>query len=203
MFLLFLVYLLDKATGTTPVTPQRVNSDVGSKTTTVSSLAVPAATAPRRNTAKIHSTANASSFNSSDVVPVIVPRNNARLEQAAELRREGLSGRMMSLSLQSKTSDFRKFSNTKDDTERPSVSGQSETEVLKATEFSGAEGNIFPAVKTTCAGNPAVERNIKYDRSTNPAKRQMNLMTESSTSYLHESCTYRIIISALSHYLIE
>lgn len=188
--MLLLVHLHDKATGTAPVTPQRVNPNVISKTTTVSSLVVPAATAPKRNPTKIHSTSNASSFNSSDVVPVIVPRTNARLEQAAELRREGLSGRMTSLSLQPKASEFRKFSETKDDVERPSVSGESETDVLKATEYSGAEGNILPAVKTTRTGFPVAERNIKYDRSTNSAKIQMRLMTDAPSSQFHESCTY-------------
>lgn len=198
-----MVYLLDKATGSTPGTPLRVNPNVGPKTTAVSSLVVPAATAPRKNTLKIHSTANASIFNRSDVVPVIVPRNNARLEQTAELRLEGVSGRMMSLPLQSKTSDIRKFSNTKDDFEMPSVSGQSETEVFNATEFSGGDRNIFPAVKTSSIGFPAAERNVKDDRSTNSGKFQMKLMTESPTSYLHDSCTYRIITNTLSHCLTE
>lgn len=106
MLIVYCIYFLGKATGTVPGTPQRVN--VGPKTNPISS-AVPTVTAPKKNSAKTHSTANASLRRLSDVVPVVVPRNNARFEQAAEIRKEGI-GRMMPLSLQSKASDFRKVS---------------------------------------------------------------------------------------------
>lgn len=202
------LYILSAA-GTTPSTPQRVipnvgpksstvgstgistttAPNVGSKTGSVSSSSIPAVTAPRRNLPKIHAAPNTSFFNKSDGVSVIVPRNSARLEQAAELRREGVSGKPTSLTMQSRPSTFRKYASTKDDPERASVSGQSETEVFATNGFSGADKSTVPAVQTSSVGTSAVERNIK-DRSSIPSKFQMNSVTEPPSSYLHESCMW-------------
>ncbi|KAK3004134.1 hypothetical protein RJ639_018988, partial [Escallonia herrerae] len=123
----------------------------------------------------------------SDVVPVVVPRNTPRLEQAAEARKEGVTGRIMPLSLHSKTPDLRKFSNIRDDLERPVASEQSEPEVSKATELSGV-GNNFSALKSS-AGFPAVERNVKDDKCSVSGK---HLMTESLASYQHGSFENRV-----------
>ncbi|KAK1380555.1 Katanin p80 WD40 repeat-containing subunit B1-like [Heracleum sosnowskyi] len=195
------------STGTTPSTPQRVNPNVGpksstvgstgipttaapnvgSKTGAVSSSSIPAVTAPRRNLPKIQSAPNTSFFNKSDGVSIIVPRNSARVEQAAELRREGVSGKPTSLTMQSRPSAFRKYASTKDDTERASVSGQSETEVFATNGFSGSDKSTIPAVQTSSIGTSAVERNLKDSRSSVPPKFQMNSLTEQHSSYPHES----------------
>ncbi|KAK3004770.1 hypothetical protein RJ639_018305 [Escallonia herrerae] len=171
------------STGTVPGTPQRVNLSAGLRTAPITSVAVPTAAAPKRNASKILPAANISIFSRSDVVPVVVPRNTPRLEQAAEARKEGVTGRIMPLSLHSKTPDLRKFSNIRDDLERPVASEQPEPEVSKATELSGV-GNNFSALKSS-AGFPAVERNVKDDKCSVSGK---HLMTESLASYQHGSC---------------
>ncbi|CAK9133729.1 unnamed protein product [Ilex paraguariensis] len=179
---------VDKATGSAPGTPQRINLSIGLKTSPVSSITNPSSTAPKRNIAKVHSTASASILNTSDVVPVIVPRNNARLEQAGESRKGGgVTGRMMpSLPLQTKPSDFRKFSTIRDDLERPITSTESENEVFKATELSGvADRKNFPAVKSSVV--PVAERNVRDDRCIVSGKPQISILTEPRASFSHEN----------------
>ncbi|XP_059656196.1 katanin p80 WD40 repeat-containing subunit B1 homolog KTN80.4-like [Cornus florida] len=181
------------STGSVPGTPQRVNLNTGTKTTSISSSTVPSAIAPKRNMAKVNTTANASFFNRSDVIPVIVPRNNVRLEQEAESRKESVSGRTMTLPFQPKTSDFRKIANTRDDSERPIAAVHSEIEGNKATELSAvADRNTSPAVKRSIIGISAVERNVKDDKYIVSGKVEMNLMTERVASYQHESYETRV-----------
>ncbi|KAL1806859.1 hypothetical protein ACET3Z_029927 [Daucus carota] len=192
------------STGTTPSTPQRVipnvgpkpstvgsmgipaatAPNVGSKTASVSSSSIPAVTAPRKNLPKIHATPNTSFFNKSDGVSVVVPRNSARLDQAAELRREGISGKP-SLTMQSRPSAFRKYATTKDDPERASVSGQSETEMFTTNGFSGHDKSTYPSVQTSSMGTSA--STLKDNRSSIHSKFQMNPVTEPPSSYPHES----------------
>ncbi|CAI9785536.1 unnamed protein product [Fraxinus pennsylvanica] len=111
-----------------PATPQRGNLSVVPRTTQINSVAVTNVTAPKRHSIKVPSTANISVFNRSEVIPVVVPRNNPRIEQAAEQRKEGAPLRTLPLSMQSKTSDVRKFSPVRDDLERSTISSLSETE---------------------------------------------------------------------------
>ncbi|KAK1390198.1 Katanin p80 WD40 repeat-containing subunit B1-like [Heracleum sosnowskyi] len=192
---------------TTPDTPQRVIPDIGtkpitvsspevaavtapsvvSKTATASPLGIPAITAPKKNLPKIHATPNTSFFNKSDVVSVIVPRNDTRVEQAAESRREGISGKPTALSLQSRPSGFRKYSSGKDDSERASISGQSESEVFGTNGIIGSGNSTIPAVQTLSIRTSAVEGTVKDNRSTVPAKFQMNPASEPPSSYRHES----------------
>lgn len=127
--------LLDEATGSVPGTPQRLNLSTGPKVAPISSAVVLNAAAPKKNPVKVQSLANASIFHRSDVVPVVIPRNSLRFENAAESRKEGIIGRTMPLSLQSKGSDVRIFSNNKDDVERPIASSQPEIEVSKSSEL--------------------------------------------------------------------
>ncbi|KAM7463232.1 hypothetical protein LguiA_031353 [Lonicera macranthoides] len=161
------------STGTVPGVPQRINSDVGPRTNPITSMVLPNTTAPRRTATKIHSTANTSIFNMSDVAPVVVPRdNNARLEHAAEIRK-GLAARTMPLSLQSKASDFRKISDVIDELERPN--GSEQGEAFKATESSGD-----------------ADRNIKDNRIVVSGKLKPNVMMESNDSYQHQSYDGRV-----------
>ena len=184
------LYILAEATGSVPGTPQRVNLNTGPKTTLASST-----TAPKRISAKAHSTANVSAFNKSDVIPVIVPRTNVRLDQAAESRKEvGVSGRTIPFSLQSRTSDFRKSPNRRDELERPTVSVPSENAGSKATDLSTvADRNIFPAVKCSTPGISAAERNVKDDRCIGSGRQEMNSTMEPPPNYHHENC--------MSHFL--
>ncbi|XP_047320142.1 katanin p80 WD40 repeat-containing subunit B1 homolog KTN80.4-like isoform X2 [Impatiens glandulifera] len=111
-------------TGSVPSTPQNNNS----KTTPVSSVAVPVATAPKRNTVKVQPTTISSS-----VIPVIVPRHN-ELFDVAESKKEITGGRPVPFSIQTKRSDLRKISNVREEPEKPSAM-QSEVETEN-------EGNV-------------------------------------------------------------
>ncbi|KAL3502377.1 hypothetical protein ACH5RR_036826 [Cinchona calisaya] len=118
-----------------PGTPQRVN--LSPKIAPINSTAVLNAAAPKRNSVKVESLGSTSIISRSDVIPVVVPRNNLRFDQAAESKKEGIIGRTMPLSLQSRGPDIRNSSNIRDDLERPTASSQPEIEVSKATELSG------------------------------------------------------------------
>lgn len=155
-------------------------------------------TSLKRNSVKVQSSTNSSAFNRSEVAPVIVPRNNIRLEQSAESRKEGVAAHMPPQSLQLKTSDFRKFSNATGDPGRPTYSTESDIDVPKPAELSGIpERNIFPAIKNSAIGIAAPERNMKDDRHFASLKLEMNTTAEPLTRNQHENCAY-----ALKHYLL-
>ncbi|KAG6573783.1 Katanin p80 WD40 repeat-containing subunit B1-like protein, partial [Cucurbita argyrosperma subsp. sororia] len=85
------------STGNGPSTPQRVSSNAGPKANLVSSVAVPNAVVPKRNSVKVTSTFNNPIFNKSDVIPVIVPRTNSRHEQDDSRKDFDVAGRAMPL----------------------------------------------------------------------------------------------------------
>ncbi|XAR56033.1 hypothetical protein NMG60_11036317 [Bertholletia excelsa] len=181
------------STGSVPGTPQRVIPNTGLKTTPLSSVAIPSGTALKRNTAKAHPTVNASVLSRADVIPVVVPRNSERLEQAAESRKEDATGRTTSLSVPPKTSDLRKFSNVRDDLERPTVAARSDAESLKTAEFGGVgDMNILPAVKSSAMGVPLAEMNIKDDMHVTCGRPGVNSMPETLSSYQHDNYETRI-----------
>ncbi|TYJ03197.1 hypothetical protein E1A91_A12G012200v1 [Gossypium mustelinum] len=91
------------STGNVPDTPQRVNLNTAPKTTQPSSVTVPSGAAPKRSSMRTSSFVNAPNFNKLDVIPVIVPRNDMRLEQAVESRKEvGISGRSLEQAAESR-----------------------------------------------------------------------------------------------------
>ncbi|XP_038995936.1 katanin p80 WD40 repeat-containing subunit B1 homolog KTN80.4-like isoform X1 [Hibiscus syriacus] len=80
------------STGNVPCTPQRVNLDTASKTTQPSSVTVASGSASKRTSSVV----NVPNFNRSDVIPVIVSRDDMRLELAVESRKQvGISGRSL------------------------------------------------------------------------------------------------------------
>lgn len=179
--------------GSAPGTPQRVSSNTGPKTTPITSVSVPGATALKRNTAKLHSTANASFFNASDAITVVVPRSNGRLEQAAELRKESGVGKMMPLPLQTKASEIRKFVNVRDDLERPIPPDHPEADGFKVTEFSGAANrDIFPAVESSAAGNLEAGTIRRDDKGIVSGRIGTNLKMEPLAGYQHDSYETRV-----------
>ncbi|KAH8501853.1 hypothetical protein H0E87_016575 [Populus deltoides] len=179
--------------GSVPGTPQRVNLNTGLKTTMTGPLTVSSGAAPKRSSTKILSAANVPVLNKADVIPVIVPRTNSRSEQAADSRKEiGIAARTMPFSLQSKTTDFRKFSNSREDMDQPTTSTQSETTSCKATELiSVMDRNITPAVKASIHGISTAERNIGDDRSMGSGNYESDSTTEPPTSYQEENCETR------------
>ncbi|KAL6970152.1 hypothetical protein U1Q18_029856 [Sarracenia purpurea var. burkii] len=178
--------------GSAPGTPQRIIPNTGAKTIAASTASVPSATILKRNAAKVQSAANDSFFSRSDIMPVVVPRNNERFEQAAESRK-GVTGRALPLSLQPKTSDFCKFSNVRDDLERPINSAHSEIDGFKATELRTlGDRKIFPAVKCSAAGVPEAEMNLKDGRWMVSGRLETNLTTEPLSSYQHDISGTRV-----------
>lgn len=122
------------------------------------------AAAPKRNAVKVQSVANTSMVNRSDAIPVVVPRNNLRFEQAAESRKEGIIGRTMPLSLQSRGLDIRSSSNIRDDFERPIASSQPDIQVAKASELSGVTDKKTIPVGKKSKPTPfidGIERNVE------------------------------------------
>ncbi|XWS39641.1 hypothetical protein CRYUN_Cryun18bG0072400 [Craigia yunnanensis] len=231
------------STGNAPGTPQRVNLNTAPKTTQQSSATIPSVAAPRRSSMRPSSAVNVPTFSKSDVIPVIVPRNDARLEQAAESRKEvgipgrsleqaaesrrevgiagrslepsqpvaesrkeagivgrtlvqgadsrkelGIVGRTMPFSLQSKTSSFRKFQNSREDMDQPAISAPSETTGSNAAEFSSVlDRSIFPAVKGPVQGMSAAKRNVREDRFIGFGKSEPNSVVELPSSYRDEN----------------
>ncbi|KAJ6767459.1 KATANIN P80 SUBUNIT [Salix koriyanagi] len=182
-----------QSAGSVPGTPQRVNLNTGLKTTMTGSLTVSGAAAQKRSSTKILSAANIPVLNKADVIPVIVPRTSSRLEQVPDSRKEiGIAARTMPFSLQSKTPDFRKFSNSREDMDQPTSSIQSETKGCKATELmSVVDRNITPGVKTSIHGNSTAERNNRDDRSIGSGNYESNSTTEPPASYQEENCETR------------
>ncbi|KAJ4838561.1 hypothetical protein Tsubulata_024645 [Turnera subulata] len=177
------------STGSVPGTPQRANLNTGLKATIAGPTTVPSVATQKKNSSKNHSSVNVPIFNKADVIPVIVPRTNARMEQAAECRKDlGIVGRTMPFSLQSKTNDFRKFPNSREDIELSTPSMVSETAGCKAAELRGvAEGNTCPPIKGTVHGLSIAERHVEEDRTFGSDKAESNSMTEPPTSYMEES----------------
>lgn len=183
--------MFGKATGTVPSTPQRIIPNSSSKTIQPSSTAIAGATASKRNTVKAQLTAIISTSNKSDVVPVIVPRTNARLEQEEESRKEvDFSGRTIQFSLQPKATDFRRFSNSRE-FGRPTVSALPETSDFKASGSSGVcDRNNSPVVKSLIREIPESERNTIYSHSIGFRRSEVNSMNCPPSIYQHESCMY-------------
>ncbi|XP_076921952.1 katanin p80 WD40 repeat-containing subunit B1 homolog KTN80.4-like [Bidens hawaiensis] len=123
---------------------------------------------------KNQSTQNASTFNRLDVAPVIVPRNNV------ELRREGISGRVTPTVVLSKTSDSRKFTNIKDEAEKPLSSVQSVSDPSDVESSRVADRNNFTSMKNLAFEIPAKESSFEDD------SRHQNMANESVPSYQPE-----------------
>ncbi|XVF67074.1 hypothetical protein PTKIN_Ptkin10aG0091600 [Pterospermum kingtungense] len=248
------------STGNVPGTPQRVNLNTGPKTTQQNLITVPSVAAPKRSSTRASSTAvNVPSFSKSDVVPVIVPRNDMRLEQAAESRKEvgisgrsleqasesrrevgiagrnlepsqpaaesrkeaalvgrtleqgadsrkelGIVGRTMPFSLQSKTSSFRKFQNSREDMDQPAISAPSETTGSKAAEFSGVlDRSTFSAVRGPIQGISSAERNVREDRCIGSGKTEPNWVVELPSSYRDENYDEQVQKSHRDAYPLE
>lgn len=181
------------STGTVPSTPQRIIPNSSSKTIQPSSTAIAGATASKRNTVKAQLTAIISTSNKSDVVPVIVPRTNARLEQEEESRKEvDFSGRTIQFSLQPKATDFRRFSNSRE-FGRPTVSALPETSDFKASGSSGVcDRNNSPVVKSLIREIPESERNTIYSHSIGFRRSEVNSMNCPPSIYQHESYDSRV-----------
>ncbi|XP_073316380.1 katanin p80 WD40 repeat-containing subunit B1 homolog KTN80.4-like isoform X1 [Primulina huaijiensis] len=178
------------STASAPCTPQRTSLNAVSRPTQINSSEVVNAPATKRQTAKVQSIANIPMLNKSDVIPVLVPRNNPRVEQGTESRKEGGSVKTLPLPVQSKTPDLRKFSNVRDNLEMLH-SSQPDNELPKAMDFSVPDRNIITGVKSSITVVAAAERKGKDDKHINSGIFGTNANTDAQSTYQHESYDFR------------
>jgi len=159
-------YGFHEATGSAPSTPQRINLNPGPKTVPGGSTTVLNATAQKRSSLKSHTTSSVPLVNKSDIIPVIVPRTSLRSEPVADSRKEvGVAGRTMPFPLQSKAADMRKFSNNRDDVDKPLPSPPTESAPSKGSELSSfADRNNFPASVSSTQGISTSLKGLNYAR---------------------------------------
>ncbi|XP_050375143.1 katanin p80 WD40 repeat-containing subunit B1 homolog KTN80.4 isoform X2 [Argentina anserina] len=177
------------STGSVPGTPQRVSLNSSPKTIVASLVPVPSATSLKRTSIKT----SVPTFNKVDVIPVIVPRTSMRSELGAESRKEAsVAGRTMPFQSQLKTNDFRKFSNTREEVEKPTVSIVSESTTSMATELSSTvDRSGFSTVICSSQGIDSAEKNMKDDRYVGHGKQEISSSLHPSASYQHESSETR------------
>ncbi|KAK8368070.1 hypothetical protein V6Z12_A01G014800 [Gossypium hirsutum] len=242
-----------KTTGNAPGTPHRVNLNAARKTAQQRSVTV-----PRRSSTRANSAVTVPTFSKSDVVPVLVPRNDMRSEQAAELRKEvgisersleqvtesrrevgitgrslessqsaaesrkeagivgrtleqgadsrkelGIAGRTMPFSLQSKTSSFRKFQNSREDLDWPAISAPPENAGSRVEFSSGSDRSTLPSVKGPINGMPAAEMNVREDRCIGSVRTEPNSVVELPSSYRDENYDAQVQKSHRDAYPLE
>lgn len=178
------------STVSTPSTPQKSNFGAVSKTAQINAPTISNVTNPKRQAAKVQSTASISLFNRSDVIPVIVPRNNPRTEQAAESRKEDAPVKAVPLHLQSKTSDVRKIINSRDDFEKANFSSQSDNEPPKSMDLNVPDRSFSASVKSSISGL-AADRKARDDKPMLSRRVDTNAAIDSLARYQHESYEFR------------
>lgn len=183
-----LFYGLFEATGSAPSTPQRISLNSGPKTVSGSLTTVPIATAQKRSSLRSHSTSNVPIINKSDIIPVVVPRSSGRSEPVAEPRKEdGVFGRMMPLSLQSKAADLHNFP-IRDEVDKPHIPPVSESAASMGGQLSTvADKNFFPTAVSSTQGIPNSEKALNY-ASSGTDKHEINSLTAECSQ--HEIHTY-------------
>ncbi|KAJ0963963.1 hypothetical protein J5N97_029085 [Dioscorea zingiberensis] len=173
--------------GSAPGTPQRIGLSTAQRTMTTNSAT--AGTTLKRSSSKNHGIANLQSSNKSEVTPVIVPRNSFRSEVATDTKKD-TGGRVSVYSVQSKLTDFRKSSNTRDDSSREDVSIPSVSIGNKKIEVGSQD-----SISTAKMGNQPVshtERNLADVRCVGAGNAEGNLPMQRSPSYRHENFDVRV-----------
>ncbi|GAB2284969.1 hypothetical protein Dimus_019424 [Dionaea muscipula] len=178
--------------GNAPGTPQRVSLSTSPKNTAPLTTAS-TTTTQKRNSSRTQSLANSLNYSSSDVIPVIVPRIDAVIEQAAESKKEVLYRRSIPVPSQSKSNDVRRLSVVGDESEGPNISSELESVAAKAPEETGAgTKNSSLAVRNLSLSISTGERNIKDERCVGSLKRENNSVPEPRPSYQNESSEVRL-----------
>ncbi|KAL1556481.1 katanin p80 WD40 repeat-containing subunit B1 KTN80.4-like [Salvia divinorum] len=178
-----------KPSASTLSTPQKSNISVVPKTMQINAPAVSSATNPKRQAPKPQSVAN-TLFNRSDVIPVIVQRNNSRAEQVTEFRKEDAPVKVVPLHLQTKTSDVRKIINTRDILERTNVPTQFDNEPPKSMDSNVPDKPCSTSVKNSIGGLVA-DRKARDDKPMISRRVDTNAAIDTLARYQHESYEYR------------
>lgn len=190
-----------RSAGSSPIsTPQRGNLSSGPKAAPFNSTTFPNVTAMKKNAVNVQSITNPACFNSSDAIPVVVPRNNSRFQQSVESRNEGVVARTMPLSLHSKALDVRKFSNVKDELESTLALSHPEVEVPKATEITGISqrkllyleetsgANVSKDLRTTDGQKRGIARSLvsNWERKERPLRLHEGLASNNFPGTAHD-----------------
>uniref|UniRef100_A0A7N0RBQ6 Katanin p80 WD40 repeat-containing subunit B1 homolog n=1 Tax=Kalanchoe fedtschenkoi TaxID=63787 RepID=A0A7N0RBQ6_KALFE len=142
-----------------PSTPQRTATITNQRVNAATSITVSGATTPKGNSAKAPSAVSVL-FNKSDVVQVIVPRNNLRSEQAIETRKE-ITVTEKATPWQPRTTDFQMHKISRNEPNVPTIFVQADNDCPKATELR-PDSNMSATVKSSVTS--VFERNLKDDR---------------------------------------
>ncbi|CAM8921101.1 unnamed protein product [Rhodiola kirilowii] len=169
-------------TGSLPSTPQRTTTITNQKVNATTSVAVSGVTAPKRISLKA-SSASAVLFNKSDIVPVIVPRNNLRTEQAIETRKE-ITVVEKAMPWQPKSTDFQRHKINRNEPDVSTVLVQAENDCPKAYEVRTVnDRKISATVKSSAICSS--DRNVKDDRF-NVFKQDASSISEPPVMFQHQ-----------------
>ncbi|KAJ8455715.1 hypothetical protein OPV22_035064 [Ensete ventricosum] len=174
-----------------PGTPQRTGTNAGVKTTTTAPT--PVSTTSKRSSSKAQATTNLQTINKSDIIPVIVPRTNPRVELSSDSTKVTGVGRTIPYDIQSKFANFRKVSNIRENSDKADMSIESglvgnrnteQNEYLDQTSISSA--NAVTQLATAGENNQdGVRRNIT-------GRGRLNSFRESTANYDQENCNIKI-----------
>lgn len=192
-----------------------VNSSVNT-TTTTSGISL------KRSFPKGNGTTGMQAINKPDVVPVIVPRTSARLEQVTESkkeivaerkepviesrkeisaerkesvidsRKEVAAERTVTNNIQSKSTDSRRPSTSRDSSDRVNIPIHSGFVGNKNGDEMADQGLLNSANGVNQPSTNSVRR-VVVVRNTGTAKLRDNLSGEPSTSNQHETCMFRFL----------
>lgn len=177
-----------------PATSQRGTLSTSPKNT-VPITAASCTAVQKRNSIRTQSTANASTYSKSDIVPIIVPRNDVKLEQAAEFKREVLPRRNVPHPSQSRPTDSRRFSNASEEYDGTPICVQTKPACVKASELGGVVNkSVLSSARSLNTSLPVAEHNLKDD---NKCIGSMKVENNSSLQLLggHQHETYESRVS--------
>ncbi|CAL9151800.1 unnamed protein product [Musa hybrid cultivar] len=170
-----------------PGTPQRTGTNAGVKTTTTAPT--PVSTTSKRSSSKAQATTNLQTINKSDIIPVIVPRTNPRVELSSDSTKVTGVGRTIPYDIQSKFANFRKVSNIRENSDKADMSIESglvgnrnteQNEYLGQTSISSA--NAVTQLVTAGENNQDGVRPVITGRG------RLNSFRESTANYDQENC---------------
>ncbi|THU71793.1 hypothetical protein C4D60_Mb04t05260 [Musa balbisiana] len=174
-----------------PGTPQRTGTNAGVKTTTTAPT--PVSTTSKRSSSKAQATTNLQTINKSDIIPVIVPRTNPRVELSSDSTKVTGVGRTIPYDIQSKFANFRKLSNIRENSDKADMSIESglvgnrnteQNEYLGQTSISSA--NAVTQLVTAGENNQDGVRRVITGRG------RLNSFRESTANYDQENYNIKI-----------
>jgi len=168
-------------------TPQRLNLSTSPKNN-VTGTAVSSTVVQKRNSSRAQSMPVASTYSKSDIVPVFVPRNDARSDQADESKRDFSSRRSVSYPSQPKPPDSRRFSNASEESDEPTTSDQPEPAGDRASESGVTSKSTLPTVRNLNKNVPVVERNLREDKCIGSMRTDNNSLIQPLSGYQDEAC---------------